>query len=927
MSNVQDIASIVLNKRTKFIIYDYDENKDLVTELDNAGFNVKDYDQAYSSNKHDSKIDTAWRLSIYGSNYDVIAMSNRLEFDYHILTNLIKNGFTAQSPLSIHNVYQRDIDDIIDDVHVGVRLWPNANPIGGLHLGRGVYFIFGVSHDEIESYRREGLVRVKRWNRFRNLPDVSRFDGTMYMTEHMIGTGVRSVVVGTMLFDDMAQLNEYRKKYQYGRMKQVTYVQAASVARKGVMALCLITKNEIEKEWRVRNESIVTYLGVDPDMIEYCKQSGILFDTINDVHPNQGSVVTAMGSITDYSLRWDENSGEGLRRMINAWCAERGFMQIDVGAEIRNVVAAYKYGSSDFYRAYNIRRRLQLMGGHDYLTFHSISFYTCGWAFATGLAYEGQEHKQTPFGIYRHVSNKKDLKYPLDVDEFSGYESFPRSMLLSELYYEHVINIHGDPFDAMTPGSIYTSLFSISNATNDREYQMGIIKRLVDGKLYHIVNFPNYWASNYQRQSGYGWSADKMLYTDRGYQDNVFRPSEISGRSHSLAEVFAMLTPVYDIPASTNPNGYQNYAWFYSAIMPGKISYMFPTVANSQSYHVKSMTAQLRKMTHSDSRFAHRIRRSSLVDHYNVVNEDDDSDMTGVILVNGEEIEVYTSGHLINMLITSTIFPIDILAYLEYARINSQIMVKASYVRNAFMECENCGLEYRDEDDLGLWHTYYDYESAILAYPTVAIAYGMPVNEVMADSALYFLRRNKGDFCMTKTWIEIEDMDIVFAFPGLGKTYLAEHNDSFVDVDGGTVRNELDLEKGDPAIIEEVIVRIKKELKEGKTVLNNEPDIFDVVTDLTSKDKAIVVIPDDMSEIVRRIKDRGDNEFANMMRTMGWQWRQDWIKRADDNGIQVLYVRDYLIDHTAKGRWMKSYENIIKYDNCSDDDEEYYYRS
>jgi predicted NUDIX family NTP pyrophosphohydrolase len=142
---------------------------------------------------------------------------------------------------------------------------------------------------------------------------------------------------------------------------------------------------------------------------------------------------------------------------------------------------------------------------------------------------------------------------------------------------------------------------------------------------------------------------------------------------------------------------------------------------------------------------------------------------------------------------------------------------------------------------------------------------------------------------------DISKADIIFAFPGSGKTFISRMNDRYIDLDEGEIRTKLNVEKGSDLIMYVMKLAISHHIKAGKKVLTNYPEL---VKWCKEKQFWVAVFVPSLSgkELAGRLYNRDkDSDFTKMVYDNGDNWMIDWEEVANNNGVR-LYSAKYLAD-------------------------------
>jgi hypothetical protein len=142
----------------------------------------------------------------------------------------------------------------------------------------------------------------------------------------------------------------------------------------------------------------------------------------------------------------------------------------------------------------------------------------------------------------------------------------------------------------------------------------------------------------------------------------------------------------------------------------------------------------------------------------------------------------------------------------------------------------------------------------------------------------------------------MDRVQIVFAFPSLGKTTVSNISDRYADVDTGLLRMGLGVAKGSEEEKVATLSAIESALDAQKIVLSNEPFLL---TELTKYRLSMVLPSYDKDAAYSRSLGRGDEQAnADLIRDNFDQWTADWNELAIKNNVPVLratYLADVLL--------------------------------
>jgi len=218
-------------------------------------------------------------------------------------------------------------------------------------------------------------------------------------------------------------------------------------------------------------------------------------------------------------------------------------------------------------------------------------------------------------------------------------------------------------------------------------------------------------------QMDYGFDSDMPKYV-RGR----LRPSHCCGGSPYLRE------------------------WFMVTTESGKDQKVnsFQTWLSSQTWCVKFITSKLRYFWGLTDSALHEYRRRIVVEAGGTAI--DSHQVNGFINVDGRKIMICISGHLVNLVLASGMFPIDFKRWFETVRMN---VLSASSARKPrfiaeWKKLHRLGLLAEDgelDNEPTLHHGYYDFVLAFAAIKSMAREFGLYFNQEVVN----YLQRVTGD--------------------------------------------------------------------------------------------------------------------------------------------------------------------------------------
>lgn len=149
--------------------------------------------------------------------------------------------------------------------------------------------------------------------------------------------------------------------------------------------------------------------------------------------------------------------------------------------------------------------------------------------------------------------------------------------------------------------------------------------------------------------------------------------------------------------------------------------------------------------------------------------------------------------------------------------------------------------------------------------------------------------------------IGVSPFRVVFAFPGMGKTTATKmYPDQFVDLDSYFIRR--DIMRDHPEYDEErvctaVVRSLRKSVEEAcwakKIPLLNNPNDFDLIGDFIGFfSNSLILLPSlSKEEMVTRIRERGDNDFAQVYEENYHSWISHWQDISARRCVLLRYGR------------------------------------
>lgn len=128
----------------------------------------------------------------------------------------------------------------------------------------------------------------------------------------------------------------------------------------------------------------------------------------------------------------------------------------------------------------------------------------------------------------------------------------------------------------------------------------------------------------------------------------------------------------------------------------------------------------------------------------------------------------------------------------------------------------------------------------------------------------------------------LERADFIFAFPGVGKTPLAQQKGGFVDADFGFWRKAFLQDKSREKVLFKPYARwIKLLVKDGYQVLVNQPDLIRFVP----ANRTVVVLPFDPSFAALKL---------HVPIPTVQEWIENWKDAAEEHGVPVVWLDEGL---------------------------------
>jgi head-tail adaptor len=287
------------------------------------------------------------------------------------------------------------------------------------------------------------------------------------------------------------------------------------------------------------------------------------------------------------------------------------------------------------------------------------------------------------------------------------------------------------------------ALFSLSSTINDRE----LVKRVVrnnDSIIAVIVSSTTsqIWPDG-MHSGSFVKNHDGLRFSrvaDEAFVDWAYQPEEFLGLS-SVCTIADLVTAIdfndltlkrRDKRPRVGFDGQHPFMQLWFCV------YKFPlfedrwqTWLNSQTHIVRLLTPQIREIYNHDKSTLHAIRRATMLSLYSDldVRVVEDKRVNGSIRFNGKVIYVAIAGHMINLLLISSFWPVDFARYMRVIEFNVRVFSRKEKGREVNRWSSRHLLAESNWRLKGvLWHSYFDWYGAVGTYLAMAKILGFPVN-------------------------------------------------------------------------------------------------------------------------------------------------------------------------------------------------------
>lgn len=263
--------------------------------------------------------------------------------------------------------------------------------------------------------------------------------------------------------------------------------------------------------------------------------------------------------------------------------------------------------------------------------------------------------------------------------------------------------------------------YTVSNNRSSHEV-LDLLKKWNELGIEFVVNVPFSPIYGLLEKEGLG-----VVLTGGGGNDGLLLPSQFLGTgltTHSIAEWISICSyegqAEGDASACCSGSPFMR-EWFIVTNHKMKGDEMnFQTWISSQTWSVKYITAALRDVWGHTNSTLHQVRRD-VVEAFGGVGIDDPR-VNGVITVDGREIHVSVSGHLVNLVIANNVHVIDFDRWLNTVRSNLW-SVYTKRGASVWKRLNKKGVLAEDGQKYPyprLYHGYYDFKLAELVIMSMA---------------------------------------------------------------------------------------------------------------------------------------------------------------------------------------------------------------
>jgi len=294
---------------------------------------------------------------------------------------------------------------------------------------------------------------------------------------------------------------------------------------------------------------------------------------------------------------------------------------------------------------------------------------------------------------------------------------------------------------------IGVGLWSLSNTMNPKP--VGVVKKLIENFEKFIVLFPNArvlrrWPPGFMSVSDGPTLVQEQrgrIFTDHKAIPEMFYGLDVVSMPLSDLICWAQHTITGDYFGNANRyfvdrNSPMSNLWF--AVMSRKL-FPFPsyqTWLNSQTHYARMVSVPMRRIFALEDDAVHIMRRAALISLYPDAILVHDSRVNGI--VKGTPVAV--SGHLMNLLLWSSVYFVDFRRYLDTIEFNVE-MFSSSKVPSSYKILVGKDLMAEDNSQSNvkrLWHSYQDFVTGVAAYIMMSKAIRAPLN---VRALVYILRR------------------------------------------------------------------------------------------------------------------------------------------------------------------------------------------
>lgn len=221
-------------------------------------------------------------------------------------------------------------------------------------------------------------------------------------------------------------------------------------------------------------------------------------------------------------------------------------------------------------------------------------------------------------------------------------------------------------------------------------------------------------------------SGDRLVLRGNGGSDSVWIPMDFAKLPVHCYRISDFISQLYyannfaDLPRQPSPcNGSSRYMheWFIvtNASFKGMLPYSpAHTIQNSQTWCVKAITAKIRLIYGLDDSSLHKLRRDVVVS--NGGTPIDHRLVNGKVTIDGRDLYISISGHLINLLVASTVYAIDFNRWLDTLEFALETQYRSTRKWTRLWRQGILAEDAEKWEKFQLYHGYFDYLYSLDAY-------------------------------------------------------------------------------------------------------------------------------------------------------------------------------------------------------------------